>query len=134
MTSLWVVAGLLTSLLFFYDFAVCKDSPESRMSTLLAVHSWNTKRQIQCTVVGLSLSGSAWLRRDGDSWFNSSICWSRARQSRARQDLGRDAAKLSLRACMTPKLVVFEAVIYPNKARPWFCRLAQISEPYSLAG
>lgn len=32
-----------------------------------------------------------------------------------------DAAKLSLGACMTPKPVVFEAVIYPNKARQWFC-------------
>lgn len=41
--------------------------------------------------------------------------------ARAGQGMGRDAAKLSHRACMTPKLVVFEAVIYPNKARQWLC-------------
>lgn len=61
------------------------------------------------------------MRQDGDSWFNFYVCWSRARQSRARQGMEGDAAKLSLRACTTPKPVVFEAVIYPNKAREWFC-------------
>lgn len=37
------------------------------------------------------------------------------------QGVGGKHAKPSLRVCLTPKLVVFEAVIYPNKERQWFC-------------
>ena len=50
------------------------------------------------------------------------------------QGVGGKHAKPSLRVCSTPKLVVFEAVIYPNKERQWFCWPSQISEPCPLAG
>lgn len=85
----------------------------------LDVCCWDTGKQI------LSLRRKLLLISDpvgkkglADVWVNSSSCWCSARPGRVWAET---PAKPSLRARTAPKLVVFEAVIYPNKEKQWFC-------------
>lgn len=73
----------------------------------------------------------------GGSWPGQNLAGSRDCQCRVRPGGAwtERHAKPSLRVCSTPKLVVFEHVIYPNKERQCFCWPSQIpSLVHRLAG
>lgn len=70
-----------------------------------------------CGEAATGYAASAVCAGHGTAWHGT------ARHGRAGQGRAGAArlAKPSHRVCTTPKLVVFEAVIYPNKEKQWLC-------------